>query len=186
MIWIGMGTSRRGKCSHEAGDDAVESAALVSGTLSRHAQLLEILSRLWRDVVLEFHHDAAEFRGVPVSAELEVEVDHGVVAVDLERGLVVDGLVDNLEDVLGLGCCSSHRSCQLDLRVVRSDRCGADDTSDDPAYRSRRDFPERLVSGTHAPRGTRVPPTSGDQGSTDSQRRRLDMGINNLWCVPQP
>jgi hypothetical protein len=95
-------------------------------------------------------------------------------------------LVDNLEDVLGLGCCSSHRSCQLDLRVVRSDRCGADDTSDDPAYRSRRDFPERLVSGTPAPRGTRVPPTSGDQGSTDSQRRRLDMGINNLWCVPRP
>ena len=115
MIWIGMGTSRRGKCSHEAGDDAVESAALVSGTLSRHAQLLEILGRLWRDVVLEFHHDAAEFRGVPVSAELEVEVDHGVVAVDLERGLVVDGLVDHLEDVLGLGCCSSHRSFQLDL-----------------------------------------------------------------------
>ena len=115
----------------------MESAALVSGTLSRHAQLLEILGRLWRDVVLELHHDAAEFRGVPVSAELEVEVDHGVVAVDLERGLVVDGLVDHLEDILGLGCCSSHRSCRLDLRVVRSDRCGRMTRQIDPAYRSQ-------------------------------------------------
>ena len=94
--------------SHEAGDDAVESAALVAGALSREAQLLEVLGRLGRDVVLELHHDTAEFRGVPVSAQLDVEVHHRVGAVDLERGLVFYRGVDHLEDVLGLGCGSSH------------------------------------------------------------------------------
>ena len=78
MIWIGIGTSRRGKCSHEAGDDAVESAALVAGALSREAQLLEVLGSLRRDVGFEFHRDPTQLRGVAVAAELDVEVAHGV------------------------------------------------------------------------------------------------------------
>ena len=90
------------RAHHELRDDAVEPAPLVPVPLVREAQLLEVLRRLRGDVLLELHRDATElWRAVP--ADLHVEPHLGVRGVDLERGRVAHGLVDDLEDVFGGG-----------------------------------------------------------------------------------
>jgi len=95
---------------HELGDDAVEAAPLVPVTLVREAQLLEVLRRLGRDVLLELHHDATELGRVAVASELDVEVHQGVGGVHLEGRRVVHGLVDHLEDILGGRLSGTHRA----------------------------------------------------------------------------
>ena len=114
------------RAHHELRDDAVEPAPLVPVPLVREAQLLEVLRRLRGDVLLELHRDATELRGVAVPADLHVEPHLGVRGVDLERGRVAHGLVDDLEDVFGGGLTGAHGGGgEIEQTVAGGGRRGA-------------------------------------------------------------
>lgn len=95
-------------------DDAPTGMRAAAPVLPRDAAL--VTHRLWRCVLLEFHHDAPQGLGVPVAPELHVEVDEGVGRVHLERGGVVGGLGGDLEDIFGGGLRSTHRARVCVLR----------------------------------------------------------------------